>query len=73
MASALATGTVLQQGAVNKGLIPVGGEKYLWTAAFVAREVILIAPRGMEREESTRYYADLAAFLVGFVFRYNAL
>ena len=64
MTSELTTGTILEQGAVNTGLLPVGGEKYLWTAAFVAREVILIAPRGMTKDERMRYYADLASFLV---------
>ena len=58
------TGTVLCQGSSSTGQSPVGGEKYLWTAAFVAREVTIIEPRGMVKDESLQYYRDLALFLV---------
>ena len=58
------TGTVLSQGAANNGQIPIGGEKFLWTAAFVAREVIVLTPRGIARHESVKYYGELAVFLV---------
>ena len=58
------TGTVLRQGAVNAGDSPVGGETYLWTAAFVAREVTLITPTGMTKAEKVKYFGDLAFFLV---------
>ena len=60
------TGEVLLQGASSAGLSPVGGETFLWTAAFVAREVTVIAPRGMTKDEMLKYYGDLALFLVCF-------
>ena len=61
------TGEVLLQGASNAGISPVGGETFLWTAAFVAREVTVIAPRGMTKDEMLKYYGDLALFLVCFL------
>ena len=59
------TGTILNQGAANKGQTPVGCEEFLWTAAFVAREVIVLAPRGLTKSECIIYYGEMAKFLVG--------
>ena len=45
----------------------MGGEVFLWTGAFVAREVTVIAPLGMTKGERLKYYSELASFLVGLV------
>lgn len=55
----------LSQGSTtNDGEQAYGGETFLWTGAFVAREVILIAPENMTREEMNEYYHGLITFLV---------
>lgn len=57
--------TILSQGSkTDVGEEPVGGETFLWTGAFVAREVILTAPPNMTKSEMTRYYQELITFLV---------
>ena len=57
-------GNVLRQGSCNTGRTPVGGEIFLWTGAFVAREVTVIAPQGMSKDERFKYFGELASFLV---------
>lgn len=58
-------GTIITQGYnANDGIVPTGGETFLWTGAFVAREVILVAPAKMNRDEIARYFARLHEYLV---------
>ena len=59
------SGTILRQGSTSAGRSPVGGEIFLWTGAFVAREVTVIAPLGMTKDERLKYYSELTSFLVG--------
>ena len=63
--SAMKTGTILRQRSSSVGRSPIGGEVFLWTGAFVAREVTVIAPLGMTKSERLKYYSELASFLVG--------
>lgn len=58
-------GTIINQGLyANAGKIPTGRETYLWTGAYVAREVILVAPTVMTRNEIGRYFEALHEYLV---------
>ena len=56
---------VLTQGSSMKtGLSPLGCETLLWTAAVVAREVVLVCPVGLEMEELESYFYALIVYLV---------
>ena len=55
---------ITQSSTMQKGLSPIGGETFLWTAAMVVKEVILICPDSMEPEEFAAYFGALDAYLV---------
>ena len=57
--------TFLTQGSsMQRGVSPLGGETFLWTAAMVVREVILLCPEKLEMEERKEYFSALAVYLV---------
>ena len=60
-------GTIIHQGSASIGRSPVGGEVHLWTGAFVAREVTVIAPLGMTKDERFKYFSELASFLASVI------
>ena len=57
--------TFVNQGSgMQRGVSPLGGETFLWTAAMVIREVILLCPENLDMEERKEYFSDLAFYLV---------
>ena len=55
---------VNQGSSMQKGLSPIGGETFLWTAAMVVKEVILTCPDNLDPEEFAEYFKSLDEYLV---------
>lgn len=61
----LAEKTPITQGSgMQTGVSPLGGETFLWTAAAVAREVVLVCPAGLEMDELQSYFDALIEYIV---------
>ena len=57
--------TPITQGAgMGDGVSPRGGETFLWTAAAVAREVVLLCPTELDMEELESYFDALIEYIV---------